>query len=145
MKEHPDHHDADLALKVYDLRREPVMREARNAINFTFWPRSFEDVAAVMKSDHPLNSAWRQTSTYWEMVYAMPKHGIVNPDYWIESNGEGFFLFAKVAPYLDQVRASSSATAFLNAEWLATQTPEGRARFAIISERVRKLIASRPA
>jgi hypothetical protein len=143
MKERPDHHDAELALKVYDLRREPVMRDARNAINFTFWPKSFDDIAAVMKADHPLNSAWRQTSTYWEMVYAMPRHGIVNPDYWVESNGEGFFLFAKVAPYLAEVRAHSSPSAFRNAEWLATQTEEGRTRFAVISERVRKLTASR--
>jgi hypothetical protein len=143
MKERPDHHDAELALRVYDLRREPVMRDARNAINFTFWPKSFGDIAVVMKADHPLNSAWRQTSTYWEMVYAMPRHGIVNPDYWIESNGEGFFLFAKVAPYLTEVRANSSPTAFRNAEWLATQTEEGRTRFAIISERVRKLTATR--
>jgi hypothetical protein len=143
MKERPDHHDADLALKVYDLRREPVMRDARNAINFSFWPRSFDEVAAVMKADHPLNSAWRQTSTYWEMVYAMPRHGIVNPEYWIESNGEGLFLFAKVAPFLAEVRTHSSPTAFRNAEWLATETAEGRARFAIISERVRKLTAAR--
>ena len=47
---------------------------------------------------YPLNAAWRQTSSYWEMVYSMARHGIVNPDYWVENNGEGLFLFAKVAP-----------------------------------------------
>jgi hypothetical protein len=36
----PDHHDAELVLKVYDLRREPVMRESRDAINRDFWPRN---------------------------------------------------------------------------------------------------------
>jgi len=100
-------------------------------------------VAAVMKSDHPLNSAWRQTSTYWEMVYAMAKYGIVNPEYWLENNGEGFFLFAKIAPYLTEVRAHSSGSAFRNSEWLATETEEGRERFAAVSERIRKLMAAR--
>ena len=135
MKERPDYHDADLALKVYDLRREPVMREARNAINFTFWPRTFDEVAAVMQRDHPLNSAWRQTSSYWEMVYSMARHGIVSPDYWVENNGEGLFLFAKVAPFLAEVRGKTSAAAFRNAEWLATETAEGRRVFEVLAAR----------
>ena len=45
----PDHHDAELVLRVYDLRREPVMREARSAINGQFWPKSYDDVAAVLR------------------------------------------------------------------------------------------------
>jgi hypothetical protein len=142
MKDRPDYHDADLALKVYDLRREPVMREARNAINFTFWPRTFDEVAAVMKSNHPLNSAWRQTSSYWEMVYSMARHGIVSPDYWVENNGEGLFLFAKVAPFLAEVRQTSSA-AFRNAEWLATETAEGRRLFEVLAARVKRLTSAR--
>jgi hypothetical protein len=143
VKERPDYHDADLALKVYDLRREPVMREARNAINFTFWPKTLDEVAAVLKPDHPLNSAWRQTSSYWEMVYSMARHGIVSPDYWVENNGEGLFLFAKVAPFLAEVRAKTSAAAFRNAEWLATETAEGRRVFQMLSERVKRMTASR--
>ena len=102
-KEHPDHHDAELAFRAYELRRESVMRDSRNAINRDFWPKSFADVQAVTKADHPLNAAWRQTTTYWEMVYGMVKHGIVNADYFMESNGEGMYLFARVAPYLERV------------------------------------------
>ena len=48
----PDHHDAELVLKLYELRREPVMRESRDAINAQFMPRSFEDVAAIAKDAH---------------------------------------------------------------------------------------------
>ena len=82
------------------------MRESRNAINRDFWPKSFADVLAVTKADHPLNAPWRQTTTYWEMVYGTVKHGIVNADYFMESNGEGLFLFARVAPYLEELAAS---------------------------------------
>jgi len=84
-KEKPDYNDADLALRVYEMRREPVMRESRNAINGKFWPKSYEDVLAVTKLEHPLNAAWRQTVTFWEMVYGLVKHGIVNPDFFLES------------------------------------------------------------
>ena len=89
----PDHHDAELMLKVYDLRREAVMRDSRNAINAKFWPQSFEDVQAVLKPDHPLNAAYRQTTSYWEMVYGMAHHGIVHVEYLLENSGEGLLLF----------------------------------------------------
>ena len=63
LKEAPDHHDAELILKLYDLRREAVMRESRNAINAKFWPRNAEEAVAVTVTEHPLNLAYRQTST----------------------------------------------------------------------------------
>jgi hypothetical protein len=139
----PDHHDAELALRVYELRREAVMRESRAAILQKFWPRSFEDVQAVTKGDHPLNAAYRQVGTYWEMVYGFAKHGIVHPDFWMESNGEGMFVFARVAPYLEKIRAELSPTAYRNAEWVARESAEGRRLFQMFSERVKKALAAK--
>ena len=101
-KDTPDHHDAEIVLRLYELRRETVMRDARDTINAQFWPRTFEDVLALTKRDHHLNRPFRQVGSYWEMVYGMVKHGIVNAEYFLESNGEGFFLFAKILPFLQQ-------------------------------------------
>jgi len=140
----PDHHDAELVFRAYDLRRESVMRESRAALNQKFWPKSYEEVAAILKADHPLNAAWRQVSTYWEMVYGVVKHGIVNPDYFMESNGEGLFFFARVAPWLEALRRDSSPAAFQNAEWVSKETAVGRRYFALYSERVTKALAARP-
>ena len=139
----PDHHDAELAIRVYELRREPVMRESRAAIIQKFWPRSFEDVQAIMKGDHPLNAAYRQVGSYWEMVYGFAKHGVVHPDFWLESNGEGLFLFARVAPFLERLRAEVSPTAFRNAEWIAKESAEGRRLLQMYSERVKKALAAK--
>lgn len=142
-KERPDHHDAELLLRVYELRREAVMRESRTTISHKFWPKSYEDVAAVFQADHPLNAAFRQTSSYWEMVYNMVRHGIVHPEFFVESNGEGQFLFARVAPYLERMRKELSPTAFLNAEWVSKETAAGRRYFEIFTARVQKTLASR--
>lgn len=139
----PDHHDAELALRVYELRREPVMRESRSAINQKFWPRSFEDVQAVVKADHPLNAAYRQVGTFWEMVYGFARHGIVSPDFWMESNGEGLLLFAKVAPYLSKIRAEISPVAFRHAEWISRESDEGQRLLRYFTERVQKTLASK--
>ena len=138
----PDHHDADLALRVYDLRRETVMRESRSAINQKFWPKTIEDVQAIVKPEHPLNPAYRQVASFWEMVYGFAKHGIVHPDFWLESNGEGLFVFAKVAPFLDRIR-EVSPTAYTNAEWIARESAVGQRLFALFSERVKKALASK--
>src|SRR5262249_6307106 len=118
----PDHHDAELVLRVYELRRDPVMRQSRHELLSTFWPRSYEDVTMLIKPTHPLNAAYRQVGSYWEMVYGIVRHGIVHPDFFMESNGEGLFLYARIAPYIEQYRAEVSPVAFRNAEWVATQT-----------------------
>ncbi len=92
-KEYPDHYDARLILQLYDLRRESVMREARAAIT-RFRPATAEEAVAVLKHDHPLNTALRQVVGYWEMVYGMMKWGILHPEFALESTAEGLVVFS---------------------------------------------------
>ncbi len=139
----PDHHDAELLIEVYDLRREAVLRQSRQAIQRDFWPKGWDDVQAVLTADHPLNAAYRQTSTYWEMVYSFAHHGIVHSGFWLENNAEGLFLFARIEPFLAQIRAAGNAVAFRNAEWVARECPEGRPIYERVKLRVAQLAAAR--
>ena len=141
-KETPDHHDAELVLKVYDLRREPVMRESRDALMKDFWPKEYEEVAAIAKADHPLNRAYRQVASYWEMVYGMAKHGVVHTDFLLDNNAEGLLLLARVEPYLTAIRAASSPRAFQKAEWIAGATDVGKTLLDMFRTRVKKKLAS---
>jgi hypothetical protein len=141
-KERPDHHDAELVLRVYELRREPVMRQSRSELNRNFWPRTFDELLAVTRPDNPLNAAFRQVGSFWEMTYGIARHGIVHPDYFLESNGEGLFLYARVAPFVERYRAEHSPLAFLNAEWAATETAAGRRLYEIFLGRVKKVLES---
>jgi hypothetical protein len=143
LKEAPDHHDADLVLKIYDLRREPVMRESRAAINAKYWPRNAEEAIAVTASDHPLNTAFRQITGYWEMVYGMARHGIVHADFLVENNGEGLFVFARVEPYLGGIRAATSPRAFRNAEWVTTNCPTGKMLMESFRGRIKQVLETR--
>ncbi|HEX6313353.1 MAG TPA: hypothetical protein VFZ73_00780 [Gemmatimonadaceae bacterium] len=124
-KEYPDHHDATIILQLYDLRREAVIRESRAAVT-RFRPGNADEALSVLKQDHPLNAAVRQVVGYWEMVYGMMKWGILHPDFALETTGEGMVLYAKMEPYLEQVRAQKTGVQFLNAEWVATQTEAGK-------------------
>jgi len=143
LNEAPDHHDADLILKLYDLRRETVMRESRNAINAKFWPRNADEALAITATDHPLNIAYRQTSGYWEMVYGIARHGIVPADFLVENNGEGLFLFARVEPYVEKIRQAGFPRAFRNAQWVATGSETGIAMMEGLRPYIKRALEAR--
>lgn len=139
----PDYQDADLVLRVYEMRREPVMRASRDAINGKFLPANYDEAKAVTALTHEFNPAYRQTSTYWEMVYGLVRNGIVDAEYFMETNGEGLLLYAKMEPYVEQLRKELSPYVFLNAEWVAKETQRGRGLIEIFRGRVKKLLEAR--
>jgi hypothetical protein len=143
IKDAPDHHDAELVLRLYDLRRETAMREARRFITAEFWPASAEDVLSITRGEHPRNAAFRQVSGYWEMAYGMARHGIVNPDYLAEGASEGLYILAKIYPWLADLRSATFPTAFRNAEWLATNSDTAKELFGYFRQRVDKALAAR--
>jgi hypothetical protein len=143
-KDLPDHHDAELILKAYELRREAVMREARHALSTDYWPKSAEEATAPMAAGHPLNAAWRQVVGYWEMVFGMAKHGIVHADYLVENSGEGLFLFVRVEPWLAAIRAAGSPRAFGNTQWAAQETEVGRQMMESLRARFGHAAPARP-
>ena len=142
-KEYPDHHDATIIMQLYDLRREPVMREARAAIATKFRPENAEEAVAVLKQGHPLNGALRQVVSYWEMVYGMMRWGILHPAFALETTGEGMVVFAKLEPYLAEVRAEKTGVQLNNAEWVATQTEAGKKLMERLRPRFAPAVATR--
>ena len=122
---HPDQGDAELVLRLYEMRREEVMRASRDRMSFGFWPTGWDDVAAVNDLEHPDNAAWRQVSSYWEMVFGFGRRGIIEPEFLVENSGEGILHWMKVRAFLPQLR-EAVPTAFQHTEWAATQTSTGR-------------------
>jgi len=97
--------DAEIILKLYELRTEPLMREARAWMTGEFWPNTVEDFFAVATNPaDPHNAYFRQVTTYWEMAAAMVLHGAVSAELFVDCNGEGFFLLAKFAHILEGIR-----------------------------------------
>jgi hypothetical protein len=97
--------DAEIILKLYQLRTEAVMRQARAWMTGEFWPATAAEYFAVAENPDDPHNAWlRQVLTYWEMAAAMVLHGAVSAELFVDCNGEGFFLLAKFAPILDGIR-----------------------------------------
>ncbi len=97
--------DAEIILKLYQLRTEPLMREARAWMTGEFWPNTVDEFFAVVSNPaDPHNAYFRQVLTYWEMAAAMVLHGAVSAELFVDCNAEGFFLLAKFAHILEGIR-----------------------------------------
>ena len=127
--------DADLILKLYDLRREAVMRQARGDMFARFVPKSYEEFVAVTSRDHPLNTAYRMVSSYWEMAAGLVKHGALHLELFAENCGEGLFMFAKAQPYLARLR-ESVPTAYVNLEWVVKHSKDAQRRLEVVKKRL---------
>lgn len=143
LKEHPDHHDAELLLKIYDLRRESVMRDARATLLRDYWPRTPEDALDVLRTDHPLNRPWRQVTTYWEMVYGMARRGIIHAEFLVDNSGEGLVVFSRAEAHLERLRQVSGPRVLQHTEWIARETETGRTMMELFRARVQKHLAER--
>lgn len=120
--------DAEIILKLYELRTEAVMRQARAWMIGEFWPRTIEDYSAVADDPtHSHNAHLRQVLSYWEMAAALVLHGAVSAELFVDCNGEGFFLLAKLAHLLEAIRARNPM--------FMTKTSELISRFSAAAQR----------
>src|SRR5215813_6862259 len=105
MAKKPTAEDAQVILKLYELRSEPVMRAARKFMVSEFWPQNYEEFKAVLTGYGTDKNAYlRQVITYWDMAAAMVLSGALNEDLFFETNSEPYFLWAKFAEFMPQAR-----------------------------------------
>jgi hypothetical protein len=135
--------DAEIILKLYELRTEPVMRQARAWATGEFWPQTADDFFAVYQNGNDPHNPWlRQVLSYWEMAAAMVVHGAVSADLFVDCNAEGFFLLAKFAPFLDTVR-ENHPTFMTKTSELVSRFSTAAQRYEMIQKRVDGMRATR--
>jgi len=99
---------ARLNLQLYDLRREPVLREARAWFLGEFNPETVEDMVRMIGDDH--NASFRMVLAYWDMAASLVTTGAIDGDAFRAAHGEVFLTFAKIHPFLAQLRTASGET-----------------------------------
>ena len=108
--------DAELILKLYDLRREPELRKARNWWVVTFSPQSADDfmkISGVFGT--PENNWLRQVLGYWGIASSLVNNGALNRELFLEPSfcGEMVLIYAKVKPFLKELREKMKNDQFL--------------------------------
>jgi hypothetical protein len=131
--------EAELILKLYDLRREPTMRQARDWFALEFNPESADDVKKAMFSEH--SGHLRMVTSYWDMAAALVHHGAISLDLFTDTNGEHLMVYSKFEPIVAEVRAMFGPQFLANVERLIDATHDGRQRTAMIRERMKSVLA----
>jgi hypothetical protein len=124
------HNDADIILKLYDLRREEVLRKARHWMVFEFNPKTPEEFLAVLQGfGSQENAYFRQVISYWEMASSLVIHGAVKSDLYLDSNGEGILIFAKLHAFRDVYTAKTGFPFMRQTAQMIEKYPMARDRF----------------
>ena len=101
---------AQLNLQLFDLRREPVLREARDWFLREFNPESFDEVVASVKGER--NASFRMVLGYCDMAASLVTTGAIDADSFRAAHGEIFATFSKISQFLAQLREASSEPDF---------------------------------
>src|SRR2546429_4512588 len=94
-------------LELYNLRREPELRKARQWWLTTFWPKDADEFMKVAMDFGSQENNWlRQVGSYWGIATSFVLHGVVSEKLFFEPAfcGELYFMFAKVRPFLKELR-----------------------------------------
>jgi hypothetical protein len=96
---------AQLNLTLFDLRREPVLREARAWFVSEFNPETFDEFFAAVRG--PRNSSFRMVLSYWDMAASLVTTGAIDGDAFRAAHSEIFATFAKVHPFIAEMRQTT--------------------------------------
>lgn len=129
---------AQLNLQLFDLRREPVLREARSWFLLDFHPESLAEFVAAVTGER--NASVRMVLGYWDMAASLVTSGAIDGAAFRAAHGEMFGTFAKIEPFLAEMRTQFGEPAFCrHFESVVTAEPDAAAILARRREGLRKI------
>jgi hypothetical protein len=133
---------AELILKLYDLRREPTMREARNWM-ISFFPESAADIMQAMINAET-SPFYRMVTSYWDMAASFVNHGAIDEEMFNDAHGEHTLVFAKIEPFLAELRETMGSPKMLaNLEMLVMRQPDAKEMLAGRREMMKRWMEAR--
>jgi hypothetical protein len=139
----PTYDDVNLILKLYEMRREDRLREARRWFIASFKVKTFEEFTALCPGGSEPNASYRMVTTYWEMVASFVTTGVLNQELFFQSGRELLVVWERIRDILPRMREVNRnpidlknvelvATAYIG--WWNAQAPGAYEAF---SQRVR--------
>jgi hypothetical protein len=133
---------ATLILKLFELRRDPLLRQARDWFLLEFHPRTIEEVQAALASEH--NPRIRMVLGYWDMACSLVTHGAIDAAMFRDASGEIIGTFSKVEPLLADWRRTLGRADYLrHMEEVVMGYPDAADRLATMRKRLAAAGAAR--
>jgi hypothetical protein len=139
----PTYDDAQLILRLYDLRREQRLRKARAWFSSSFRVKMMDDFTRLCPVGSDENASYRMVLTYWEMVASFVTSGVLHKELFFQSGRELLFVWERIRDIVPGIRETTGdglAAAGIEAVardfivWWETRSPGSYAAF---SKRVR--------
>jgi len=129
---------AELILKLYEIRRETALRAARDYVGGEFKPKSVDDFVSLVKDGGKPSGHILQVYGYWDMVAAFVVHGALDEALIFDTCQEMYFQFEKIQPYLAGFREQMNLPAFLRSmETVVTASQAKRTKSVVKAKKVR--------
>jgi hypothetical protein len=134
--------EAALILKLYELRREETLRQARGWFIREFNPESLNDFMTAAKSDR--GDYVRMVVSYWDMAAALVNEGAIGLQLFDQTNAEHVVIFSKLEKLLPEIRVNYALHFARNLETLIDAIPDGRKRVTVMRDRLASFRAPQP-
>jgi hypothetical protein len=118
-------------LKLYELRSEEIMRKARDWFATGFYPETTQDILSVLVGEH--SAKFRMVASYWDMATAFVVLGAINDEMFNAINTEHVAVYAKLEPFLAELRAMPGVPPYLylkHLEQVVLRMPDAQERVA---------------
>ena len=102
---------ATLLIRLYELRRDPTMREARAWYALSFNPSSVDEVVQTLSG--PNSAHFRMLTSYWEMAASFVNNGAIDEQMFTDANGEHIVVYAKIQPFIEEYRGKMGNASYL--------------------------------
>ena len=125
--------DANLILRLYEIRREDTMRRARNWFTTEFNPQSTQELFEILVGEH--SADFRMVASYWDMAAAFVNYGAIDEQMFNDINTEHVAVYARLQPFLAEIRAMPGVPPYLylkNLEPLVLRLPDAQERIAVM-------------
>jgi hypothetical protein len=135
----PTYQDADLILRLYEMRREPRLREARRWFAAHFKARTLDEFHAICPPGSEPNASYRMLTTYWEMAASFVTGGALNRELFFQNSRELYYVWLRVCDVVPALRRAASSPVDLQnletlarayEEWWERQAPGAPAAYA---------------
>jgi hypothetical protein len=114
MSTKPTFEQAQLHLQVFDQRREPKLRQAREWFFKNFFADTLGEAMRVAPMGTEAGAYWMMVVSYWEQTCALLNYGLLHEDLFFETSGEFFGVWERIKPSLAEGRKQ-----FVNPQFLA--------------------------
>lgn len=107
------HQQADLMLKLYEMRREPRLRQARAWFTDNYHVTSMQDAQAIAPPGSDANASVRMVLSYWDMCANIVNRGLIDEEFFFETSGEQFIVWERIKPIVNDIRGTFKNPLFL--------------------------------